>query len=237
MVKRGWFLLALAAAAGLLAACAPQATAPPEVGRRAPADFPDAFYRQARAQGKLVYGVDPARSIVVIDVLRGGSLAQFGHDHVVASREVAGYIAPDGGRADLYVPLGSLVVDEPALRAEAGFTTQPSAADIEGTRANMLTKVLETGRFPYAQIAVSGAMLAAGTQRNAVALSLHGATATMDVPVAIERTADGAGVSVSGKLALLQSRFGIVPFSILGGAIAVQDGIELSFKITARRME
>ena len=58
------------------------------------------------------------------------------------------------GRADLYVPLDTLVVDEPALRAEAGFDTQPSAADIAGTRRNMLEKVLEADRYPFALIAV-----------------------------------------------------------------------------------
>ena len=102
-----------------------------------------------------MFRVDPARSLLLIVVRRGGALAQFGHDHVVASHDVAGYIAPDEGRADLYVPLDALVVDEPALRAEAGFDTQPSAADIAGTRRNMLEKVLETSRHPYALIAVS----------------------------------------------------------------------------------
>ena len=69
---------------------------------------------------------------------------------MIASHDVAGFIAPGEGRADLYVPLDALVVDEPALRSEIGLDTQPSAADIEGTRRNMLEKVLETDRYPYA---------------------------------------------------------------------------------------
>src|SRR3989442_1846715 len=122
-----------------------------------PADFPEAYYREAAAQGKPVFRVDPRESLVVIEVRRAGSLARLGHDHVVASHELGGYVAPDEGRADLYVALGRLAGDEAALRTEAGVGTQPAQSDIEGTRANMPGKVLEAGKFPFAVIPVSGA--------------------------------------------------------------------------------
>jgi hypothetical protein len=74
------------------------------------------LYRAALARGEPVFRVDPARSLVVIEAHRAGSLVRVGHDHVVASHDVQGYAAPDQGRSDLYVPLGRLVVDEPELR-------------------------------------------------------------------------------------------------------------------------
>ena len=118
----------------------PVSTAPPSLPTGAPPDFPHAYYRQLQAQGKPVFRVDAARSQVVIEVRRGGSLARLGHDHVVASHDVAGNIAPDEGRADFYVRLDALTVDEPDLRASAGFDTQPDADDIAGTRRNMLQR-------------------------------------------------------------------------------------------------
>src|SRR4051812_35268722 len=139
-----------------LAACASRIPAPQPVAQR-PADFPEAYYRQAEALGKKVLRVNPERSLVTIDVHRGGRLARLGHDHVVASHEVQGYVALEEGRADLYVALERLVVDEPALRAEAGFDTQPSKEAIEGTGNNMLSKVLEAERFPYALIRITRA--------------------------------------------------------------------------------
>src|SRR5437763_8154402 len=139
----------------LLGGCAPLLRGPAPAAP--PADFPDGYYREALAQGKPVFRVDPAESLVVIEVRRSGSLARLGHDHVVASREVVGYVAPDEGRADLYVALARMQVDEAALRAEAGFDTQPTESDIEGTRANMLAKVLEADKFPFALISVAGA--------------------------------------------------------------------------------
>src|SRR6266702_2703194 len=116
-----------------LAGCAPP------VRERAPAaappaDFPEAYYLEAATRGKPVFRVDSRESLVVIEVRRGGSLARLGHDHVVASHEVGGYVAPDEGRADLYVQLERLEVDEAALRAEAGFDSQPTESDIEGSR-------------------------------------------------------------------------------------------------------
>src|SRR5262249_45638287 len=147
--------IAAVLAAGLGAGCAPQPPAAPPLAREAPAEFPAEYYAQAAAEGRPVYRIDPARSLVVVEVRRGGSLAKLRHDHVVASHEVTGCVASDRGRADLYIVLDRLVVDEPALRAEAGFDTQPAESDIAGTRRNMLDRVLDAGRHPYALIRVN----------------------------------------------------------------------------------
>ena len=199
-----------------------------------PAEFPESHYQQALKDGKPVYRVDPRESIVVIEVRRGGSLARLGHDHVVASHDVTGYVAPGEGRADLYVALARLVVDEPQLRKEAGFDTQPTESDIEGTRSNMLAHVLEAEKFPFALIGVGGAKVQQKSATLAVAITLHGHMRTFQVPGEI--VADEKSIEVSGKLAFNQSDFGITPYSLLGGAIAVKDGLELRFKIGAQRM-
>jgi hypothetical protein len=199
-----------------------------------PAEFPESYYQQILKQGKPVYRVDPAESLVVIEVRRGGSLARLGHDHVVASHDVTGYVAPGEGRADMYVALARLVVDEPGLRKEAGFDTQPTESDIEGTRSNMLARVLEAEQFPFALIVVAGADAKQKKTTLAVAITAHGRTRTFQVPAEIE--ADDNNLSVSGKLAFNQTDFGITPYSLLGGAIAVKDGLALRFRIRARRM-
>lgn len=228
----------LAVLALLTAACAPlvREVAPrpePAVGQ-APANFPRADYEQLMARGQAVYRIDPALSLIAITVRRGGSLARLGHDHVVASHGIQGYIAPEAGRADLFVPLGELSVDEPALRAEADLDTQPSESDIAGTRANMLDKVLATQQFPLALIRVNSVEPRLTSGRLTAAITLHGVTRAFEVPVQTETGRDE--MSVSGSLELRQSDFGITPFSILGGAIQVQDLIELRFKIQSRKV-
>src|SRR2546427_12431480 len=104
----------------VLAGCAPFLREPAPAPAGPPADFPEGYYREALAQGKPVFRVDSRESLVVIEVRRSGSLARLGHDHVVASHEVGGYVVPDEGRADLYVALARLAMDEPRLRAGAG---------------------------------------------------------------------------------------------------------------------
>lgn len=217
------------ALAMLLVSCAQRA------GERAPAaataELPRAFYEQALKEGKPVYRVDPGQSLVVIEVRRGGSLARLGHDHVVSARNLEGYVAPQAGRADLRVALDGLAVDEPELRKAAGMDTQPSPADIAGTRANMLERVLETARFPHALIRIERE--AAGDTL-AVTITLHGVTRVLSAPARI--LAGASQAEFSGQLEFKQSDFAITPFAILGGAIAVQDRLAISYTIRAARL-
>ena len=232
--KRHFILLALV----VLASCAPtpeQVVAP---ARERPAGFPEAFYQDARARGEPVYRIDSARSIAVMRVYRAGSLARLGHDHVVASRDIQGFILfparlPDA-RADLFVPLDLMTVDEPALRAEAGFQTQPSAIDIENTRRNMLDKTLETVRHPFATLRFTplpGSLPAISVNAD---ITLRGNTRTQIVPVQIEASANL--LRISGQFGLHQTEFGIAPFSVLGGALQVDDRVDIRFELYATRL-
>ncbi|MGZ3236757.1 MAG: YceI family protein, partial [Burkholderiaceae bacterium] len=66
-----------------------------------------------------------------------------------------------------------------------------------------------------------------------VAITLHGVTRNFEIPTQIETTP--SRVSVAGRLTLNQTDFGIVPFSILGGAMQVQDRLDLRFRIIANQ--
>src|ERR1700694_4479179 len=90
--------LAAALVAPMLVGCAPLVRGPPSAPAAPPADFPEGYYREALAQGKRVFRVDPAGSLIAIEVRRAGSLARLGHDHGVARPEGGGYLAADEGR-------------------------------------------------------------------------------------------------------------------------------------------
>ena len=224
---------ALAILAGLTVGCAPIPPRPTEPVEQVPSAFPAQHYLAASAHGEPVFQIDAARSVVVIEVHRAGSLARVGHDHVVASHDVRGYIAPKEGRADLYVSLDRLIVDEPVLRAEAGFDTKPSEADIAGTRENMLGRVLEVERYPFALVTVSAVVPDADNSTVQIAMTLRGITRTTRIPMRIGTQNDE--IAVNGSIAMKQTDFGIAPLSILGGAIQVQDEVTLRFQIRARR--
>lgn len=221
-------------AATLAAACA-------IVGERRASVRPTAFspellHRQYAAlakAGQPVFEVDPARSVVVIEVRRAGSLAHLGHDHVVASRDIHGFIAPGERRADLYVGLAGLSVDDPGLRAAAGFDTRPSPADVAATRRNLLDEVLRVDEHPFAVAAASAPRPEDGAGTPLVSLTLNGVIRPIDVEATIE--AAGDAMRITGRTTILQSDYGIVPFSILGGAIQVRDAITVHIEIHARR--
>lgn len=230
-------LMALIALMTLIAGCSQPGLekAQPASPQARPADFPAAFYEQAAASGQEILKVASSGSLVSITVRRAGALASLGHDHVVASRQLQGYVAPRLGRADLYVPLDSLLVDEPALRAGAGLDTRPSAADIEGTRTNMLSKVLQTQLHPFARVQVRTTPDAHGEVVLVVELTVHGVTRGLRVPARIGK--ERGAIRISGALSIDQSDFGITPFSILGGAIQVRDRLDLSFDVRADPMK
>ena len=219
--------------AALLAGCAKVAKEPVPPKVAAPPEFPATYYRQALEQGKRVLRIDPRDSLVVVEVRRSGKLARMGHDHVVASHHVTGYVAPEAGRADLYIQLERLAVDEASLRTEAGFDTQPSEADIEGTRTNMLEKVLEASKFPFALVRVTRPPSKQENAQLDVALTLHGETRTLKAPAQVKPVDDG--LLVTGRLSFNQTDFGIKPYTVLGGALAVQNKLDLRYRIHARR--
>ncbi|WP_295999369.1 YceI family protein [Rugamonas sp.] len=219
-----------------LAGCAsppPAGTASPSTSAAASAAavaataFDDSDYRQARAQGQQVLRIDPQRSLIAINVRRGGTLARFGHDHVVAARAIEGRVAPQRQRADFQFRLDQMTVDEAALRTEAGFDTQPSADAVDGTRTNMLTRVLDAEHYPLVKVHAEGG----GDGALTVSITLHGVTRTQTMAVRMERR-DGA-LTVSGSVNLKQTDFALVPFAVMGGALAVQDQMELRFRLVA----
>jgi hypothetical protein len=220
----------------LLAACAtaPEVTAPTESPAQPP-NFPAAFYIDAAARGEPVYRVNSEGSQVVVRVYRAGSLARFGHDHVIAGRDVRGYaLWPKDfrkARADVYVAVDTFSVDEPALRARAGLETQPSQSDIEGTRRNM-RKVLDAETYPFVVLHL---VPAAAEQPPPLVLladvTLHGATRRVSIPADIE-ISNGPTLYVRGRFSVNQTDFGIKPYSLMGGALQVQDKVDIEFDLT-----
>jgi polyisoprenoid-binding protein YceI len=212
----------------LLASCG-QPLAPPASGPAIDPASHLAAYRAAAASGVAVYAVDPGASLIAVTVRRAGLMARLGHEHVVASHTLTGYAAPGLHRADLAFRLDELTVDEPHLLRDARIATQPSADAVAGTRRNMLGPVLDAERYPVVNLHVErpddGALH--------VAVTLHGVTRQLDLPAAVQ--VDAATVVADGTARLQQTDFGITPFSVGAGLLAVGDELEVRYRIVARR--
>lgn len=216
----------------LIACSAPreESTAP-----QRPADFPTSAYANPDPQSNL-YQIDSANSIVRIKVLRGGAMAKFGHDHIVASRDVQGYLLlgdDNSCRADFYASLNQFIVDDPVLRSQAKLLTTPSEKDIAGTKTNMLIS-LDAEEFPFVQLqSLDCAGVMAG-QQIATNIGLHGIFQTQDLEIAVTQPEINSWL-LSGSFAILQTDFGIEPFSVFNGLLKVEDRLEISYQIVARK--
>lgn len=192
----------------------------------APGNWPE----QVRARGGALWKLD-SDSLIAVTVRRGGALARLGHDHVVAARALDGVASPGGqgepARAVFSFRPEAMVVDDDTLRAHAGLPPAPSAEAIAGTRRNMLVKVLDAERYP--EVLVQAEQSSAGAIN--AAITLHGVTRRYTFPADIVNTP--GGIAATGQFTVLQSDFGITPFAVLGGALAVQDRLEVRFAIRA----
>jgi hypothetical protein len=214
---------AFLAAAFAISACSTQ---PPP-----PAAAPPATAAPPLQASHSAHRIVAGDSLVAITVRRGGPLARMGHDHVVATRQIEGFVDVEQGRSELRFRLDQLTVDEAVLRKEAGLETQPSADAIDGTRRNMFSKVLQADSYPW--VLVRAALEPGTKDRLRAQITLHGVTREYQVPLQLRE--QGATVLANGAFTVKQTDFGITPFAVLGGALAVKDEMELRFAISARR--
>lgn len=185
------------------------------------------------------YVVDPQASDIRVLAYRAGPLARFGHDHVIVGR-VQGEIRAGASTAAsgfrLEIPIASFEVDPPAARAEEGpgFAEAVSPQARASTRANMLgSALLDAARYPLIRVE-SLALAGPGWDPSVTArVTLRGATHELRFAAAVVR--NGSTLTVIADFPILQSDFGIVPYSILGGGLRVRDALEVRIRIVAHR--
>ena len=111
------------------------------------------------------------------------------------------------------------------------FAKAVSEKDRQGTRRNMLgSKVLDAENHPFIEVT---ALQLSGKPPNVsaeIAIIIKGVTQRLTTPITL-RQSNGEIIAI-GHLKLSQQAFGITPFSILGGAIAVQDGIGVDYRLS-----
>lgn len=187
------------------------------------------------------YDVVASESLLTIQVYRAGPLAKAGHNHVIASHDLAGtiYIPPDPLRTtfEIRLPLATLSVDEAVLRARAGQDFQAAVPDSarEGTRRNMLGEALLNAQI-FPQIVLrSQSIESRGAQGD---LEVHLAAEVRQAPhamlVPVHYDLQPAQVTISGEMPLRQTDLGLTPFSAMLGALQVEDEMRVKFRIVAR---
>jgi polyisoprenoid-binding protein YceI len=185
------------------------------------------------------FRVDPDSSLVTIRVFRGGALARIGHNHVIAARGLQGevIVASDPAQSvvQLKFPLEAWTVDEAGLREAAGadFASEVPESAREGTRRNLLgDSLLQAAQHPEIELVSESVRFDGDTFEMTLRALVAGRETRVTLPGRLAR--DGVTITASGDVPLRQSDFGLQPFSVMGGALAVLDDMQVSYRIVAR---
>ncbi|RTL23875.1 MAG: YceI family protein [Burkholderiales bacterium] len=205
----------------VLAACS---SAPPQATQQATLQAASPAPRSAAVAPSPQAPAEVGNELRVL-VFRGGSAARFGHNHVL----LAGDLRVDwaAGGPVLRFRLDELTIDPPEIRERLGpaFASLLDDQARAGTRANLM-KALDAEAHP--EVVVRTLQQVGEGDRRAVEaeISWHGLTRRQWLVVAVD------GRHARGEAVLRQSDFGIVPFTVLGGLLAVQDALVVQFELT-----
>lgn len=139
-----------------------------------------------------------------------------------------------GAGFSLELRLDELMVDPPAMRAAIGpgWESLISPESAAATRLNMLGQAnLQAERFPFLRIRSLQVIGELPKVAASIEIELHGQRQALWVPLQILLGAES--LKASGAMVLRQSDFGITPFSLLGGLLAVHDELLIEFDLGA----
>jgi hypothetical protein len=238
-----WRLFAALVAALALAGC-PTSRRPdapsgaPEAAPSSAAPVADQGFGAPPADARR-YTIDSGASLIVIVARRGGTLASVGHNHVIASRNLLGVIdvrAPLTASSFAFrMPVELLTVDEPQLREGRGPDFPPDVPDSarEGTRTNMLGPDLLDG-VRYPAILAQSVSLEGGPAEFSARVAFTVRNVRHEVTVPLRVALQGDAVRVTGQFTVTQTELGLKPFSVMLGALKVEDALGVEVDLLAR---
>lgn len=208
-------------------------TEPAPTAPQAVQPWPPFDYEAAAGQGANVYRLDPRRTQVDIVVRSDGPLARFGHDHAIVVLQPRGYLLLADpvlkSRADLQFDMRNLEIDPPAARLRHGLDPDMSAEDIEGTRRNLLERVLDPGRDAGVTLSLTDFECRDASASAKVAFALQGLHYSARQVFTLQ--AENGHVTVEGSFVLRHGDLGLEPYSAFGGSLKVADSIEIHFSL------
>jgi len=175
--------------------------------------------------------VDTAHSRVYMLVGATG----LGHEHGVEGRLASGHIdlgaAQNAGK--VVFDMNSLTAETAAARKYVGLNGETDASTAKQVNDNMRgASVLDVAKFPQAELVIDSATVVEPTQPGGpqkVVLdgkfTLHGVTQWIRIPAQIEVVNNM--IHLRGSCSILQTQFGITPFTKLLGAVGVADEVKI----------
>jgi hypothetical protein len=182
------------------------------------------------------YRIDSGKSELRVLVYRAGPFASFGHNHVMVNRSLGGSVrlaeSLPASSFSISVPVNNFIVDESQARQEEGSDFPggiPEDAKA-GTSRNMLSAMLlNAAQYPVITVQSMALTSTPGALSADLTLQVAGRESKVHAPFALQ--SDAQHLTATGSLELKQTAIGLTPYSLMLGALQVQDAMQLKFKI------
>ena len=173
------------------------------------------------------HNIGPQDGKLTVKVYKDGMAAKMGHDLVLEATKWSGNVTvdpenPSASSVQVTIDARSLEIIE-----ATGGAKPLGDKDRKDIAKNIDEKILQTSSHPditFDSTDVSG---------DAPRISLKGCLTLVvkSVPVTLDLTVNDNG-QVSGRFTIVQSQFGIKPFSAMMGALKVKDAVNVEFDVT-----
>jgi hypothetical protein len=181
------------------------------------------------------YQIDSSMSELRVLVYRAGALAPLGHNHVLVNRAVSGSVQIaailSASSFSISMPVKSFIVDESQARSEEGsdFPDRVPEDAKAGTFSNLQSAmVLNAVQFPVITVKSMAITSTQGALSAAMTINVAGHESMVHAPFTL--LSDAHRMTAAGSLELKQTDIGLVPYSLMLGALQVQDAMRLKFK-------
>lgn len=177
--------------------------------------------------------VGPADGTLVIRTKREGAAARMGHDLTLTATRWSAVVAVDGesprsSRVRATIESESLVVTE----ATGGAIGLSPSQKVE-VEANIREKILHSAKHP--EITFTSTSIDGDSAGGSVTGDLALAGKTRPVTLAVRLDDSSGNPTVSATTSIVQTEFGIKPYSAMLGALKVKDVVELAIDVRLPR--
>jgi YceI-like domain len=197
---------------------------------------PSASLQSLPAPG--TYQIDFNNSELRILVYRAGPLANLGHNHVLVNRNLSGSVqladSLSASSFSLSLPVSEFVVDDAQARQEEGADFPGIIPDDakSGTLHNMLgAAVLNAAAYPVITVKSVSIVSEQGGLTATVSIGIAGREAIIAAPFTLQ--GDTHHLTGLGSFEIRQTALGLTPYSLMRGALQVEDAMQLKIRVTA----
>ncbi|MFE4176580.1 YceI family protein [Streptomyces sp. NPDC056909] len=174
------------------------------------------------------YEIGPETGRLLLRVFREGVAARIGHDLLIEATRWEGHVSLPADTGTAAQPTVTVRIDLGTLevREGTGGVKPLSDGDRQQIRRNM-RKVLRTDRHPHAAFTSTRVELHDGRATVEGDLTLTGQTHPQRLEIQ-QRDED----TLTGATTLVQSRWGIKPYSGFFGALRLRDAVDIEFTVS-----